>query len=223
MEIDLTGMMQVKGVHHADARYGVAVSPHLSAIHHQHFFSFRLDFDVAGRNNRIREVEVLPMARDSANPFGTGFEWKSTILATESAAARDAAPSRSRFWVIESATANEAGVHPAYTLTPVPIPDLLTAPDAPLRRRGTFATHQFWASTYNRAERYPAGEFPGQDAGGAGLPAFIADDANLDGADVVVWYTAGMTHVPRPEEWPIMPVSRMRFELRPSNFVRTAR
>jgi primary-amine oxidase len=47
----------------------------------------------------------------------------------------------------------------------------------------------------------------------------VADDAPLDQADLVVWYTVGMTHVPRPEEWPLMPVSRLRFELRPSDFL----
>lgn len=223
MEIDLTGMMQVKGVHRADPRFGVQVAPHLAAIHHQHFFSFRLDFDVAGPANRVREVEVVALPVDSANPLGTGFAWQSTTIRSEHAASRDAADARSRFWVVENAEwGGEGGGAPGYTLVPGALPDLLAAPGSSLRQRGLFATNPLWVTAFEPDERYPAGEFPGQDSGTSGLMQFQADDAALDGSDVVVWYTAGMTHVPRPEEWPIMPVSRLRFEFRPTHFLSRA-
>jgi len=45
-----------------------------------------------------------------------------------------------------------------------------------------------------------------------------ADDAALEGEDVVVWYTMGVTHTPRPEEWPIMNVHRIGFSLMPAGF-----
>ncbi len=35
---------------------------------------------------------------------------------------------------------------------------------------------------------------------------FILQDAPLEGADPVVWYSFGVTHVVRPEDFPIMPV-----------------
>lgn len=223
MEIDLTGMMQVKGVHRADPRFGVQVAPHLAAIHHQHFFSFRLDFDVDGRANRVREVEVAAIPVDSANPQGTGFAWQSSTLVSEQAASRDGAAARSRFWVIEHAERRDAlGGAPGYTLVPGPLPDLLAAPGSSLRQRGVFATHPLWVTAFVPDERYPAGDFPGQDPGASGLAQFQADNTALDGVDLVVWYTVGMTHVPRPEEWPIMPVSRLRFELRPTHFVSRA-
>jgi primary-amine oxidase len=57
-----------------------------------------------------------------------------------------------------------------------------------------------------------------QHPGGAGLPAFIAGDKDINGADVVVWHTFGPTHVPRPEDWPVMPVSRCGFALKPTGF-----
>jgi len=34
----------------------------------------------------------------------------------------------------------------------------------------------------------------------------------------VVWYTSGVTHVPRPEEWPIMNVHPTGFKLIPAGF-----
>ena len=38
------------------------------------------------------------------------------------------------------------------------------------------------------------------------------------GKDVVAWYTLGITHIPRPEEWPIMPVTHLGFKLIPAGF-----
>jgi primary-amine oxidase len=40
----------------------------------------------------------------------------------------------------------------------------------------------------------------------------------VDNTDVVVWYTFGVTHIPRPEEWPVMPVHRTAFKLLPVSF-----
>jgi primary-amine oxidase len=34
----------------------------------------------------------------------------------------------------------------------------------------------------------------------------------------VLWYTIGVTHNPRPEDWPIMPVHEAGFSLRPFGF-----
>ena len=36
--------------------------------------------------------------------------------------------------------------------------------------------------------------------------------------DVVLWYVAGITHIVRPEEWPVMSVHRMGFSLMPFGF-----
>jgi primary-amine oxidase len=34
----------------------------------------------------------------------------------------------------------------------------------------------------------------------------------------VLWYTLGSHHIPRPEDWPVMPVERAGFALRPFGF-----
>ncbi len=36
--------------------------------------------------------------------------------------------------------------------------------------------------------------------------------------DVVLWYTVGVTHMPRPEDWPVMPVQSAGFSLVPVGF-----
>ena len=36
--------------------------------------------------------------------------------------------------------------------------------------------------------------------------------------DLVVWYNFGQTHIPRLEDWPVMPVASVGFMLRPDGF-----
>ena len=103
-------------------------------------------------------------------------------------------------------------------LRPEEQPTLLADPESSIARRAAFATKHLWVTRYADDERYPAGEFVNQNPGGAGLPAWTAADRRLDGEDVVLWHTFGVTHVPRPEDWPVMPVDTCGFVLRPHGF-----
>ena len=79
--------------------------------------------------------------------------------------------------------------------------------------RAGFATRNLWVTPYDPDERRAAGDFPNQHPGGDGLPAWTAADRSLVDRDVVVWHTFGVTHVPRPEDWPVMPVETTGFQL----------
>jgi len=70
----------------------------------------------------------------------------------------------------------------------------------------------------NSDELYPAGDYPNQHPGGAGLPAWTEADRPIENTNVVLWYTAGSHHISRPEDWPVMPVERVGFTLKPSGF-----
>jgi primary-amine oxidase len=43
-------------------------------------------------------------------------------------------------------------------------------------------------------------------------------DENVENADIVAWPCFGVTHISRPEDWPIMPVEILRVHLKPSGF-----
>ncbi len=45
-----------------------------------------------------------------------------------------------------------------------------------------------------------------------------AQNRSLDGVDLVLWHTLGVTHIPRCEDWPCMPVEHASFFLKPANF-----
>jgi primary-amine oxidase len=67
-------------------------------------------------------------------------------------------------------------------------------------------------------ERRPAGDFPNQHPGGAGLPAWTAADRPVTDTDIVLWHTVGATHFTRPEDFPVMPVEYVGFTLKPFGF-----
>ena len=57
-----------------------------------------------------------------------------------------------------------------------------------------------------------------QHPGGAGLPAYTANDRSIEDTDIVVWYSLGSHHPVRPEDWPVMPVAYAGFKLQPVGF-----
>jgi primary-amine oxidase len=50
------------------------------------------------------------------------------------------------------------------------------------------------------------------------MTAWIADDENLVNTDVVLWYVFGIHHITRAEDWPVMPVDKVSFTLKPFGF-----
>jgi primary-amine oxidase len=47
----------------------------------------------------------------------------------------------------------------------------------------------------------------------------VAQDRDLVNTDVVLWHTFGPTHIPRTEDWPVMPVDYYGFWLKPHGFL----
>jgi primary-amine oxidase len=90
-------------------------------------------------------------------------------------------------------------------------------PNSALGKRAGFINAHLWVTPYEPTERYAAGSYvmgPGPD----GLPKWTRANRSIENQDIVVWYTMGVTHIPRPEEWPVMPVHRAGFKLLPSGF-----
>jgi primary-amine oxidase len=218
-EIKMTGALFTAGYPGGDYPYSAEVAPGLGAPVHQHLFSARLDMTVDGLPNAVDEVDVVGAPTGPDNPYGNAIIQQVTRLATESQGARRAHPDRGRTWrVLNTEQVNRFGRPVSYTLYPEAAPTLLADPSSSVARRAGFASHHLWVTQYDPAERYPAGDFVNQHPGGAGLPAFTAADRDIDGADIVLWHTFGPTHYPRPEDWPVMPVARCGFTLKPTGF-----
>jgi primary-amine oxidase len=219
LEVDaaLTGIMLPKGV--ASAADGHVVAKNVAAPHHQHFFNFRLDFDVDGPNNAVHEMNTTAAPAGPDNPFLNGMVMKETMLSTERAAERDMNMATARTWMVANPSATNAlGGHTSYILVPGGNAVPYVGVTSEVRRRAGFINHPFWTTKYHDGEMYAGGMYPNQSLGGGGLGAWAANDEPIANQDVVVWYTMGITHIPRPEEWPVMPVTHIGFKMIPAGF-----
>jgi primary-amine oxidase len=228
LELDaaLTGIMLPKGVseaklheHGEPYRSGHLVSANIVAPHHQHFFSFRLDFDVDGQNNSVMEMNTRGMPAGSGNPALNGMIMEETPLKTEREAQRQINMQSARAWVVlNPSVKNQLGRSTSYILVPGANSLPYVAPQSSVRQRAGFINHHFWVTHFNPAEMNAAGAYPNQSRAGQGLPRWVANNESLVNQDVVVWYTLGVTHIPRPEEWPVMPVTHVGFKMIPGGF-----
>ena len=220
-EVKLTGIIQTQAVAPGTrVSYASPVTPELAGPHHQHLFSFRLDMCLDGPANSVYEVDAVPVPAGPANPYGNAFTVQETLLETESAAQRMAAPERSRSWkIVNHEVRNACGEPVGYTLMPTHAQRAAAGP----ADRGDHVP---------RRVRHPAPVgHPGprrRAASGRGIPESASGRrraARLDRGGPPghrhqhrVWPTVGVTHFCRPEDFPVMPVEYTGFTLRPAGF-----
>jgi primary-amine oxidase len=142
-----------------------------------------------------------------------------TPLLTERQAQRNLDLASSRKWIVINPNVMNALGHPTgYALLPGENTRLLAQPDSWVRKRAGFLNSQVWVTPYRSAEIYAGGDYPNQSPGGDGLVKWAAENRPIDNHDVVLWYSMGITHNPRPEDWPVMPVHAAGFKLVPWGF-----
>jgi len=191
---------------------GTLVDQRTYAPFHQHFIVARLDLDVDGPANTVYVTESRPAA-------GLGLTLHETPLRTESEAKQDYDWATQRSWKITNPNKqNGLGVTPAYKLVPSGAIPHLIDPSEPVFRRAEVIGHTLWVTPYREDERWPCGDFPTQSERDTGLPVWTAADRSIENTDIVLWYVFGIHHIPRPEDWPVMPVDIVSFWLKPSGF-----
>ncbi|MEH2240962.1 primary-amine oxidase [Nostoc sp.] len=220
---ELTGIVLAQGTasekQSDDNFYGRLIAKNIFGVNHQHFFNYRLDFDVDGQANSVMEMNVKALPMGEKNPLGNAIAVAETPLTKETTAVRDLDMKSSREWMIVSADKkNPLGAAPGYMLMPGGNSMFFPVEGSKIRQRAEFATHHVWVTKYKPAELYAGGDYPNQTQPGQGLPKYIADDESLTGEDLVLWYTMGVTHIPRSEDWPVMPVHQVGFKLVPRGF-----
>jgi primary-amine oxidase len=220
VEVKLTGIVNTQALKPGESsRYGTEVAPRLNAPNHQHFFNARLDLDIDGRANTAQEINTRSVPPGPENPHDGAFFAEVTPMSKESAARRNTNPLSARFWrVVNESRKNELGGPVGYRLCPGENVPPHAQPTAALLKRAGFLTRNLWVTPYRPDERYPAGEYPNQNQEDTGLARWTKADRDIAATDLVVWYTFGQTHIPRIEDWPVMPVASVGFLLRPDGF-----
>jgi primary-amine oxidase len=219
-EIKLTGILSLGTARPGEKPpFGTMIAPQLYAPYHQHFFNVRLDFDLDGTTNTVQRVDVAPDPVDENNPFENAFRTRTMNLATEKQALGHLSLESARTWkIINPEVRNSVGDPVAYRFMPGDNSVPYASPNAWWRKRAGFVDHHVWVTPYAEDEKYAAGDYPNQSTGGDGLVKWVRDDRPIEATDIVFWYTFGHTHIPRPEDYPVMPTAYIGFLLKPSGF-----
>ncbi|NER81844.1 MAG: primary-amine oxidase [Leptolyngbya sp. SIO1D8] len=198
--------------------FGRMVAPQTMATNHDHFFSFRLDMDVDGAKNSfvcddLKTIAVKESPRTSLWAIAshmpkTELDAKMTLNLREPSLWRVINPHVENF--VGYPTSYEFKAHGNAM-------SLMQSDDYPQQRAG-FTQYHLWVTPYEPDELYAAGNYPNQSHGGDGLPAWTRQNRSIQDTDIVVWYTLGLHHVVRAEDWPVLPTEWHEFEVRPFDF-----
>lgn len=216
-EVRATGIMVTTPFVGDPPPYGTVVDTDTYAPIHQHFIVARLDMDVDGEGNTVVMTETAQPPIGPDNPDGLALVQRSTPITVEGG--QDYDWSTQRAWkVTNPGRRNAHGAPTAYKLVPgAAIPAMIDHSSA-LFRRAEAIGHTLWVTPFHPDERWPCGEFVNQSELDEGLPVWTAAGRPVENADVVLWYVFGIHHVPRVEDWPVMPADTVSFWLKPTGF-----
>jgi primary-amine oxidase len=224
INIGATGIDAVKGVNvrsmkdvgaEQETVSGMLVAPNLVAVHHDHYFSIRLDIDVDGPINNFVRERLTPVSAEKGTPRRSLWRLARDPMPREGAITARTGP---ELWRIEnSARTTTLGHKPSYQLVSTSnATSLLDKNDWP-QRRAAFSAETLWITARQPGELFAAGPYPNQARGGDGLPAYVNGEPVV-GTDLVAWYTLGFHHLTRPEDWPVLPTVWHTLRLRPYGF-----
>lgn len=95
---------------------------------------------------------------------------------------------------------------------------LLAQPGSWHWKRSEFAEHPMWVTKYHDRQLFPAGDYTNQSLGGTGIKSWNRQPEPVVNDDIVIWHTFGFNHIPRVEDFPIMPAEIAQMHLKPFNF-----
>ena len=227
--VGATGINAVKGVASAsmtdataaaDTAHGALVAPNLVSPFHDHYFNFRLDFDVDGAINHPAVLEVVGGDPAAGNPRRSFWTVRRSEPASELEARYNLSAMAPKYLIVSNRGERTGlGHHPAYMLHhgSVAYGPFDYAADPPMKRNA-YIEHALWNTVHDPTQRYAGGEFPMQSDGSDTLAEWVRADRPLQGADVVTWFTAGFHHLPRAEDWPVMSTDWKTIHIVPYNF-----
>ncbi|CAE6427598.1 unnamed protein product [Rhizoctonia solani] len=229
LETRLTGILNVYTLAEGEkATFGTQVAPRINAQYHQHLFSIRVDPMVDGINNTVVESDIKPYPHPTGsaeNHAGNGFISVDTPVTK--AGGRDYSHETDRRWRIvnPSRVHYSSGLPVAYSVgIGGATRGLLAQPGSWVRERAGFATKSLWVVPSEEASfggrRWPAGRHVPQTRTQPkdSVVEWSKNGESVDNKDILLFLTVGVNHVPRPEDWPVMPTEHLRIVFKPIGF-----
>jgi len=218
-EVKMTGIVFTAGHPGGDHPYSTEVAPGLGAPVHQHLFNARLDMSVDGLANAVEEVDVTGLPIGPDNPYGNAIARRVTRLdlGGDGSAVRRRVP---RAGLAGAQHGIDEPVRPADRVHAAPgaEPGAAGQPGLAARAAGGLRLPRAVGDPLRPGAALPSRRLREPAPRWRRAARVHRGDRDIDGQDIVVWHTFGPTHVVRTEDWPVMPVTRTGFMLRPTGF-----
>ncbi|KAI4594319.1 hypothetical protein KJ359_008342 [Pestalotiopsis sp. 9143b] len=220
-EVRATGILSTQPIDAGvEVPYGTVVHDGVLGGYHQHILSLRVDPELDGsRENSLvyEETSALPRHPDS-NPHGNGYVSKRTTL--EKSGGYDLESKRNRVFMIENPNKKNPvnGKNVAYKMHIPPVQPLLAEEGSIHYARADFADHSVYVTKYQEGELFAGGQYTNQNKNTSGVRKWAARQDDITNEDIVLWVQFGLQHVPRIEDFPVMPVETVRVSFKPANF-----
>ncbi|KAG8219327.1 copper amine oxidase [Butyriboletus roseoflavus] len=233
LEIRLSGVLQVY-VAGADEPnpHGTVVAPGVNAHIHQHIFSVRVDPMLDGIRNSVIESDIVSHDAPTGskeNFAGNAFYVKERVLTDQvKDGARDFDWAADRRWKIANPnkTHYASGKPSSYQIMMKGgLLPLLAKSDSWIARRASYAHKPLWVVKDVEGPKggrmWPSGKYVPQtrEEPEDSVGRWVKEgQGSIDNEDIVLYLTVGTTHIPRPEDWPVMPVEHLSVLFKPTNF-----
>lgn len=228
LDIKLTGILNtyVAGKGEKVGPWGTEVYPRVNAHNHQHLFSLRLDPRLDGDNNSVASSDVVPSdyeVNSVQDPYGVGWCGKRTVYKTVNDSLTHACAETSRTWdIINPNKINPySGLPVSYKIVSTQTPRMMAKENSVPAKRAPWARHAMNVVKYEEDRLYPSGVHVSQNSCEVpvGIKNWIGNGTdNIENTDVLVFHTFGISHVPAPEDFPLMPAEPITLLIRPRNF-----
>jgi primary-amine oxidase len=203
-----------------ETKYGTLIAPNLLAPYHDHFFNFRIDLDVDGEAKEFKKAKIRPMNLSKVD-IPRKSMWGVTYETVESEvdARSNVTPNLPSKWLFVN-PGKESGLahNPGYVVIPDSYIYNVYLEEDMAVKRNSYIEHQLFVTPYDPSQKYAGGEYPFQSKGDDTLMTWTDLDRPIVNTDIVAYYTIGFHHIPRMEDWPIMPTNWGSFKLSPFNF-----
>ncbi len=202
-----------------DSEYGYLIAPYTIAPNHDHYFSYRLDLDVDGSENVMLRDAIIPEAIANSAVRKSLWRVHTKTIDTEGPIEPDhMARGGEAYRLSNPNQKTNLKYNPSYWIDTHHQSTSILDPTDPPQTRANFSAHSLWVTKYKPDELWAAGAYPNLSRGGDGLPQFVEDQEAITNTDIVIWYTMGFRHTPKPEDFPILPVFWHEMTLRPAYF-----
>ncbi|SFP23312.1 copper amine oxidase [Tranquillimonas alkanivorans] len=227
--IGATGLDAVKGVAtthldddtaEEDTKWGTLIAPNLVASNHDHYFNFRLDFDVDQPVNEFATLDIVPAEVPADSPRTSMWTVEENVPDSElDARYRISAMEPRYFTLYNRDREGPLGHNPSYLIHHGNIAyGPFDFENDPPMKRNAYIEYSVWNTVYDPEQRYAGGKFAMQSDGSDTLAEWVKADKPLAGEDIVTWFTAGFHHIPRLEDWPVMSTDWKTVHIIPNNF-----